>query len=155
MIYGHIDDTDAYQHLLKHPIWSAAFDWIKKMPADQKPGIVQLNGDDLFVNVHGYDTLEPEACRFESHKDYVDLQYCIEGGEVIDWVRQSLLEPDGAYDAPKDLQFYKPNGDSTRVLMLPGCYGIFFPSDAHRPKVRDSVHPSVKKLVVKIRRKTL
>ena len=174
MIYGHISASDGYAHLLPNPTWWLAFEWLKTVTAATPAGIQQLQGDEVYVNVHGYDTLPREQCRFESHRRYLDLQYCISGGENIDWSLAPGLEPDGAYDVDKDLQFYhppalvsSPTGPSSAsnvptpdsclltphfslLFMGPGSFAIFHPSDAHRPKAQDGVSRSVFKLVIKI-----
>ena len=164
MIYGHLSAADAYAHLLANPAWRLAFEWLKTVTALTPAGVQKLQGDDVYVNVHGYDTLPREQCRFESHRRYLDLQYCISGSENIDWSLASVLEPDGAYDADKDLQFYRapvvrsvdfpisrfPALPIYALPMSPGSFAIFHPSDAHRPKVQNGVSPSVYKLVIKI-----
>jgi len=150
MIYGNLNYKDAYQHLLSHPVWKRAFDWLESMPPDIRPNIYTIDGERMFVNVHGYDPLPREKCRYESHRRYLDLQYCIRGGELIDWHPASTLAAAGEYDEPKDLQFYQAAESLTTVHMRPGNYAIFHPSDAHRPKISDGVNPSVFKLVIKI-----
>ncbi|HZL44079.1 MAG TPA: YhcH/YjgK/YiaL family protein, partial [Verrucomicrobiae bacterium] len=97
MLYGHLSAPDTYAHLLVNPTWKLAFDWLKTVTPTTSPGVQKLEGDDVTVNVHGYDTLPRDRCRFESHRRYVDLQYCISGGEVIGWSLASTLEPDGEY----------------------------------------------------------
>lgn len=150
MIYGHLSAPDAYSHLLERPAWRFAFDWLAHLPEAPEPGIKELQGKDLYVNVHGYETLPREECRYESHRQYVDLQYCIHGGELIDWHLASSLTLDGPFDSDKDVQFYEPGSSLTTLHMVPGSFAIFFPSDAHLPKRADNRHRSVSKLVIKI-----
>lgn len=151
MIFGHISSPDTYQHLLAHPIWKQCFDWLKTVDANTPAGIQKLKGDDLVVNVHGYDTLPQADCRFESHRHVLDLQYCLRGGELIDWELASRLLPAAPYDEVKDVQFYQPAAVKTVLHMLPGHFAIFHPSDAHRPKCVDGIHPETFKLVIKVR----
>lgn len=150
MLFGHLHSPRTYEHLVHNESLLLALDWIKRMPPDQAFGIYQLRGDEIFVNVHGYETLSREQCRFESHRRYVDIQYCIDGGELIDHQWSTCLTPDGAFDTDKDLQFYQHQDAGTALRMTPGDFAIFFPEDAHRPKVADGKHPSVRKLVVKL-----
>lgn len=150
MLHGHLSAPDAYAHLLANPAWKFAFDWLRRLPADPEPGIRPLQGDDIYVNIHGYETLPPDQCRYESHRKYVDLQYCIAGGERIDWQLASTLRPSGPFETAKDLQFYEAGDSLTTIQMVPGSYAIFFPSDAHRPKCADGLNPSVSKLVIKV-----
>ena len=150
MLHGHLSTPDAYQHLLSNDAWRFAFDWLKRLPPNPEPGIRPLQGEDIYVNVHGYDTLPREQCRYESHRRYVDLQYCIQGGELIDWQLASTLKPAGPFDESKDLQFYELGNSLTQIQMVPGSYAIFFPSDAHLPKRADGRQSSVSKLVIKV-----
>ncbi|MGE3309534.1 MAG: YhcH/YjgK/YiaL family protein [Limisphaerales bacterium] len=150
MLHGHLSSPDSYTHLLTNAAWRFAFDWLSSLPADPPPGIHQLQGEDIYVNIHGYDTLPAEQCRYESHRRFVDLQYCIRGGELIDWQLVSTLKPAGPFEESKDVQFYEPGASLTQIQMVPGSFAIFFPSDGHRPKRADGIQPSVFKLVIKV-----
>ncbi|MBL9138391.1 MAG: YhcH/YjgK/YiaL family protein [Verrucomicrobiales bacterium] len=150
MLYGHLSDTEAYAPLLSNEAWRFAFDWLRRLPPDPEPGIRELRGPDLYVNIHGYETLPVAECRYESHRKYVDLQYCIRGGETIDWQRTVHLVPDGPFQMAKDVQFYLPAESHATLRMTDGNYAIFFPTDGHRPKQSDGRHPTVFKLVIKV-----
>lgn len=150
MIHGNLDSPDAIAPLLLHPVWREAFDFLKKLPENPPKGISPIRGDDMYVNVMEYETLPRQQCHFETHRRFVDLQYTIAGGEMIEWRRSSELELDGPYDEARDLQFYRLADAPTRVYMPPGYFAIFYPSDAHLPKVSDGMNPSVYKLVIKI-----
>jgi biofilm protein TabA len=132
-------------------MWREAFDWLRRMPAAPAEGIQRIRGDDVYVNVMRYQTLPRERCLYESHRCYVDLQYAIEGSELIECRRSSELQADGGYHAEKDLQLYQPADSTSRIHLRPGCFGIFFPCDAHRPKIADGQYSSVHKLVIKVR----
>ena len=150
MIHGHLDTSDAYAPLLRHPVWAEAFAFLQRLPARPETGTTLIRGEDMYVNVMEYSTLPRERCNFESHRKFVDLQYTIAGGEVIEWRRSMELDVAGPYDADKDLQFYRLPDSRTRIHMPPGHFAIFYPTDAHLPKVSDGLHVSVYKLVIKI-----
>lgn len=150
MLFAHIDLPTTYSPLHKSEIWKQAIDWIKTNSQKAEQGIYELRGKDMYVNVHGYETLPEEKCRFESHRKYIDLQYCISGGEQIAWQLTSNLIPDGQYDAPVDFQFYKPASHAGILNLTQGCFAVFFPQDAHRPKQYDGINQDIWKLVVKI-----
>lgn len=156
MLYGHIDEPETYAHLAKHPVWNQAFNWIRTN-ASSRPnmGIHPIIGDSMFANVMEYETVDRPGARYESHRKYIDLQYTISGSELIEWSLARTLRPDGNYDAEKDLQFYLPSDSKTLVHMLPSHFGIFFPQDAHMPKLRNGTDKLVYKLVVKIQRALL
>ncbi len=167
MIYAKLDTPSTYTPLIGHPVWEEAFEALRKLTADSPLGIIELRGKDMFINVHTYDTLPEEECRFEGHRDMIDVQYIIAGGELVDWILKEELEADGEYLVAKDFQYYAaPDSGSqesgvrsqatlTRVHLKAGYFGIFFPEDGHRPKLNDGIHTGVYKAVVKIHRKLL
>lgn len=156
MFYGKLDDVDTYASFLTHGVWIEALRWLRTMPADLTPGIHPLRGEQMFANVHGYETKPREACRYESHRRYIDLQYCIHGGEVIDWHPTGALEATDAYDAVKDaIHYAAPVVPDASIRMSPRSFAIFFPSDGHMPKVTNQRDARVEKLVIKIERKSL
>jgi YhcH/YjgK/YiaL family protein len=151
MIYGTLRDNNTYWPVARVPAIASALAWLQAMPKDQAPGVYELDGKKIYVNVHGYDTLARNECTFESHRVYADLQYCIEGGEVIDYAWRAELGTDrGPYDESKDVLFSDPPAHFSSLVMKPGDFAIFLPADAHRPKVHDSINPAIRKLVVKI-----
>lgn len=134
-----------------YPALREAFDWICALSGTPAPGVTELHGSMMYVNVHGYDTLPVGQCNWESHRHTIDLQYCIRGGEVIDWLPEGMLEPNGEYNAVKDIQ--KWHGtilSGTHMRMTPGAYSIFLPNELHRPKVSDGNNTNAYKLVVQI-----
>jgi len=150
LIFGHIDNPITYQPLLKNKIWLEALEWIKNNVDNTSGGIYELHGKDMYVNVHDYETLPLKSCRFESHRRYIDLQYCISGGEKIAWKPVADLKKDGEYDEKKDFQFYLSDIPGNILTFVPGTFGIFFPEDGHQPKVFDGGNTRVKKLVFKV-----
>lgn len=155
MIYGCLDEAEHWGFLKKHPVWAEAFSWLQSLPVDPEIGRFPLRGEEMFGLVMRYAVVPPEASRFESHRRFVDLQYTIAGGEKIAWARSAELSPDGGYDEEADLQFYKFSLSASMVHKTAGRFSIYYPSDAHLPKIADGTHPEVFKAVVKIGRHLL
>lgn len=167
MIYAKLDTPSTYTPLIGHPVWEEALAALRTLTPDSPLGIIELRGKDMFINVHSYETLPESECRFEGHRDMIDIQYIIAGGELVDWVLKEELQTDGEYLEAKDFQFYHaPDSGSqgagargqatqTRVHLKAGYFGVFFPEDGHRPKLNDGIHKGVYKAVVKIHRKLL
>lgn len=179
MIYAKLNAPSTYTPLLGHPVWDEALAALRQLDANSPLGIIELRGKDMFVNVHSYETLPESECRFEGHRDMIDVQYIIKGGELVDWVLKEELEEDGAYLVEKDFQYYAAPealriADSkwrmaddrgarmvdggmplTRLHLKSGYFGVFFPEDGHRPKIQDGIHKGVYKAVVKINRALL
>lgn len=155
MLLSHISYPSTYQLLTENSIWQLAIEWIKQQAHKSRCDIFELRGRDMFVNVHGYDTMQDHLCKFESHRRYVDLQYCISGGEKVEWMPTEDLEADGSYDEENDVQFYNTEKKGNMISFTPGMFGIFYPEDGHRPKISDEINTNIKKLVVKISLKLL
>lgn len=180
MIYAKLNTPSTYTPLIGHPVWEEALAALRELTEDSPLGIIELRGKDMFINVHTYETLPAEECRFEGHRDMIDVQYIIAGGELVDWVLKEELQADGEYLEEKDFQYYAApeasviedskwrmadDGEGemasddemplTRVHLKAGYFGVFFPEDGHRPKQNDGIHKGVYKAVVKINRALL
>jgi biofilm protein TabA len=150
MIFGNLSYSSTFGFLAVHPLWRLAFDWLRTVTPNTQPGVTELDGERVFASVQRYETLPAKQCRYESHRRYVDLQYCVGGGEIIDCGFSTDLETDGDFNEKKDVQFYLPPARSIPLLMAPGCFAVFFPVDAHAPKRSDEKNSSVHKVVIKI-----
>ena len=156
MIFSKLKNPSTHQPLIGHPVWEQALGFLLELNEESPLGITELRGDKLFVNVHTYLTKSDEDCRFEGHRNMIDLQYVIKGGEFIDWHLKDDLVMDGPYDE-KGLPvlqmsiktFRYPLKSRSRLL----CN--FFPEDGHRPQIKDGKNDSVLKAVVKIHRELL
>jgi YhcH/YjgK/YiaL family protein len=82
------------------------------------------------------ETSHPKALKeqkLEVHKKYVDVQYIVDGYDVISY--KSLLDCSQIckdYDEAKDIEFFNDKPDFN-ILINEGHFAIFFPSDAHAP----------------------
>lgn len=154
MIHDLLHSTTTKLLEARHPELTRAFDWLRAMPASPTDGVTELDGPEFFVNVHGYETKPADQCRWESHRHTIDIQYCISGGEGIDWAPPGTLQSLNDYDAVKEVEHWR--GDTTaRLMMIPGSYVVFLPNELHRPKIHDGTHKTVKKLVFKIHARRL
>ena len=154
MLHGHLDEPESYALLAGHPVWNRVFQWLRALPADAALGHHEIQGEQIYVSIQEYATLTRHEARFESHERYVDLQYTLSGLEGIDWAPRSSLKPDGPF--ANDVQFWLPPSEPvTTLCQSPRRFAVFYPSDAHRPKVRLEGQDQVRKLVVKIERELL
>jgi YhcH/YjgK/YiaL family protein len=154
MLHGHLDEPESYALLAAHPVWDRVFQWLRGLPADAALGHHEIQGEQIYVSIQEYSTLARYEARFESHERYVDLQYTLSGLEGIDWAPRSSLKPDGPF--ANDVQFWLPPSEPvTTLCQCPRRFAVFYPSDAHRPKVRLGSKDHVRKLVVKIEKELL
>jgi len=114
------------------------------------PGRYELDGSNLFVLVQAYDSIPREQGKWECHKNYIDIQYIAEGVEQIGCNNINKMKVTTEYNPEKDIAFLSGEGDF--ITFSKGSYGIFFPADAHMPKIAaDNIPAKVKKVVVKVK----
>ncbi len=130
--------------------WDQAFQFLKTADLKNLPvGTQELEGKHLYVAVSEYKGKEKADTRFESHKKYIDIQYVIQGKEIIGHTSLDNVKVVEPYNEEKDIAFYQSDsGDYSTAT--PGNFFIFFPDDAHRPSISAGDTTMVKKLVVKV-----
>jgi YhcH/YjgK/YiaL family protein len=115
-----------------------------------EPGKIELDGSNLFVLIQKYDTQPKDQGKWECHRSYIDVQYIAEGTELIGFNHIDKMKVSVAYNPEKDVEFLSGAGDY--VTLTKGSYGIFFPHDAHQPKLApEDIPGKVIKVVVKIK----
>jgi len=151
MIVAKLNDEKNWKSFLNHPIFSESFEWILKNAETASAGIHELGKPNWFVNVHGYATQSREQCVWENHTRTVDIQYIIEGVEGIDFARVEALGEPTLYKSETDTQKFSPESFASSHLVLhAGEFVVFFPGEAHRPKIAVGEPCALRKLVVKI-----
>ncbi len=126
------------------------FAWLETCGDLEAGTRVDFAGEQVFAAVNKLDTVPTGNARWETHREYVDLQYIVDGGETIEWAPATALSADGDYDAPRDVQFYGPSAAHVTLPMVPGKFVFLWPADAHKPGVADGAHGFVHKIVVKV-----
>ena len=81
----------------------ASTDW-----ETMEPGIHELDGKDIYVNVMEPELKKPADAKLEIHDAYIDIQVLIRGEqETFGWSeRADLRKPLGEFDAGKDIRFF-------------------------------------------------
>jgi len=132
--------------------WAKAFEFLGSPElAALETGRYDLDGDNVFVMISEYNTVDPEDAKFEAHRKYIDIQYLIRGSELIGIAPyetlDSLLHP---YDPEREVEFFTVKAGEMK-LANPSNFFIFFPEDAHMPQVKDGKKAMVRKAVVKLK----
>jgi biofilm protein TabA len=131
--------------------WDKAFTFIKENDlSTYRPGIYPIDGNNVFVKVTEMPSKDVDQTIWESHRNYLDIQFVIKGKEKMGIAPISSATASQSYDEVKDLTLYK-NAHGNFYLAEPGTFFIFFPSDAHRPGIKADGCAVVKKIVVKIK----
>ncbi len=90
--------------------------------------------------------------KFESHKDYADIHYCIKGQEKIEVnFKIEGLVTDGGYDVEKDLEFFEDTKEYTSIVLEEGDFLVVYPGQVHKPCCSVTDDKVLEKFVVKIK----
>ncbi|MBC2592957.1 YhcH/YjgK/YiaL family protein [Ruficoccus amylovorans] len=148
MIYDHLEQQFRYRNC--HPGLDLAFDYLAGFDPGTPDGRVDLDGDRVFALVQSYTTSPADGRQFESHYNYVDLQYMVSGEEIIYHSPLDVLSESIPYDAERDVIFY--SGAASQALILtPGMFTVLFPQDGHLPCCSHQADVESKKVVIKLR----
>ena len=135
-----------------NPKFEKAFDFIRTAIEEKKPvGKYEIDGKELYASVQEYTTKAPEDAKAEGHRNYIDIQYIIEGTEIMEIEDISGAELCSDYNSEKDVEFYKNAQKPSVCVFEDNEYAIFFPHDIHRPGMSYGRAQTVKKIVVKVR----
>ena len=138
--------------LTANPLMKMALDFLRRPDLCGLPdGEVEIDGRRVFAIVQRYRTAETSAPKFEFHRTYIDIQYLASGAEAIGWAPSGRMAVTEAYDADKDICFGTvKNREWTSVNLSAGQLAVFYPEDAHAPKLAAGASTPVNKIVVKV-----
>jgi biofilm protein TabA len=94
--------------------------------------------------------IRDQYCLAEGHLKHIDIQYLIEGEEVIEIYSIDEVELVQEYDTEKDYALYKPVKEGRKVILRPYEFLILYPNDLHIPGLASGNPQEVKKVVIKI-----
>ena len=119
--------------------------------AAMEPGRYDIN-EDFYILRQSYESKPSEACKFETHEKYVDIQWIIEGEEAIEVTDLNGMIITEPYDPAKDAQFYAtPDAPVSRVVVKAGSYMTLYPEIVHRAGLAEGKSVHVEKVVGKVR----
>jgi YhcH/YjgK/YiaL family protein len=146
MILDHIRNAGFYTRVSR-PI-AAALDFIQRQnPAEHTPGRIDLDGGAHALLLE-YETKPRAQSAWEAHRQFIDVQYIVEGEELFGYADLMSLAP-GKYDETRDVLTADGHGDT--IHLTAGHFIILGPEDAHVPALAVDDEPrTVRKIVVKI-----
>jgi biofilm protein TabA len=119
-------------------------------------GRYPIEGDDMIAIVQNPQTQPWETGMPEFHQRYLDIQYLLEGEEVIGFaIAQPELPLMTDQLAERDIAFVHPIANESRLLLTAGMFAIFFPGELHKPCRSVTQTQNIKKVVIKIDAKLL
>ena len=140
--------TASGKYIGMHPGFARAFEFLRTTDLRAlSPGRHDIDGDRMYVSIEHKEGRGEDGARLEVHRRYIDIQYTIEGVELIGWMPLArCTSPDGPFDETKDVGFFADR-PFTWVPVPAGSFTIFLPHDAHAPLAG---HGLLKKAIVKI-----
>lgn len=107
------------------------------------------NGGKVVVNAPAL-TRDGEGRNLEAHRNFLDIQYIVEGEEYMGWAPTDALDVAVEYSAQKDCSMHS---GACEFIHIPAgfCY-IVFPEDAHLPQVHlNGKQTQERKILVKLK----
>jgi YhcH/YjgK/YiaL family protein len=114
------------------------------------PGKYTIDGDNIFVIVQEYETLDAANEQMEAHKKHIDVQYMISGEEMVGHALFNGQAPSKEYSKEEDYMLFADT-PSFFTKLAEGTFMIFFPTDLHMPCIKVNESKKVKKAVVKVK----
>jgi YhcH/YjgK/YiaL family protein len=146
MILNRLESAERLERL--HPGFAAAFAFLRRADLDQlTAGRHEIDGPRLCAVVIRGQGRGKGGVKLEVHRRYIDIQYSVTDPDLIGWKPTRYCgNPEQPFNEAKDVQLFLDTPDSW-VTIPAGCFGIFFPEDAHAPQAAEG---AIHKVVVKV-----
>ena len=139
-----------YRYDFTEKKFQIAFAFLKREDlADLPEGWIEL-GEGVRASVQHYTTAPAEELKFETHEKHFDVQYLVEGIELLGCGTRAGMKEAIPYNAADDVTFYDDPDFSGSALLRAGDLVIFAPEDVHKPRVAAGAPMAVKKIVIKV-----
>lgn len=107
----------------------------------------------VFVNISTYNTKLRSEATYEAHREYIDIQFIIEGDEIIAVESLEAMHAHKclqAFAPGSDIELYEENDLGKDYHLTNGDYLILPPEAAHMPGVCVEKPGRVRKGVIKV-----
>lgn len=149
MIVDHMDFFNEYRSL--GPEFDSAFNFLSECKAHRiTDGRYPIEDDSVYALVQSYPTDEEQNRQYEAHRQFIDIQYVLEGSEIIYWLPIGQAPEGTEYSEELDAVLFQAQGGSP-LVMSEGFFAVLFPQDAHKPGCVLNKRMQVRKIIVKIR----
>ncbi|HEY8805283.1 MAG TPA: YhcH/YjgK/YiaL family protein [Clostridium sp.] len=151
MIFGDITNINDMEKIYSGSMMKA-INYLKNTNfLNMKTGTYEIDGKDIYAQVIDATTKEKCELRPEVHRKYIDVQFSVEGKEIIGFARdtgnnkisEELLKE-------RDIIFFEGMENEIDLIMKPGNFAILFPNDVHRPACVYNETCTIRKVIVKV-----
>lgn len=130
----------------------AGFEFLERTDLATLPmGKHEIHGDAVFALAMKAPSKAVAEARFESHRDYIDIQCLLSGEEMIGVAPVGQLQSATPYDTAKDLIFYATPDRYHELAIPPRHFAVFFPWEGHMPMCHSRGLHELHKVVIKVR----
>ncbi len=146
MIIDKLENISNYDAVSKKVI-----DFLMSLTPEIETGRYEID-ETSYANIDVYETKQPDNCKFEAHKKYIDIQMLLSGVEELDYMPVENLKVSQDYDEKRDIMFFESSAEPADTVILGNNkFAIIYPHEAHKPQITFGNSPQkVKKVVVKI-----
>ena len=111
------------------------------------------DSEHMYHTVQCYETKERKDTCWESHQNWIDIQYLRAGQERINVLVSKRGLEEAEKDEDLDVIFYRENGlvQENQVVLKPGMLAVFYPEDIHMGGICMEQPQAVEKVVFKVR----
>jgi YhcH/YjgK/YiaL family protein len=138
-------DISRYESVI--PGLAEAIETVKSIDS-LEPATYPLPGCGGRILVQKNTTKPAEGGLLEAHKNFLDIQYIVEGGETMGWAPLNTLTEAKAYNPDKDVWHF--DGERDFMFVRPGYCYVVYPEDAHQPGVHIETPNDYVKMVIKL-----
>lgn len=147
MIFDTLNNVDNYKGLGR--VYTALKFLSETDFSKMELGRYELDGDNIFYMVQSYDT-DPSKTVSEAHRKYIDIQFMVEGEEIIGVADISSEKELTEAKEENDVWFY--NCKTEPLTLSAGKYMVLYPNDLHCPGVATNGKAlTCRKVVVKVK----
>ena len=147
MIYDKLDHIETYKGLSEDLYLGLEF--LRNATPDTENGVHELNPRVKAI-VSEYETKSVNENGFEAHKKYIDIQYVLQGREMVCCLPLDQLQLTTPYKEENDVALYAACTQPLEMTIGEGRFAVFFPQDGHMPSLCLEHPEVVKKVVVKV-----
>lgn len=146
MIYDTLDHLEQYQGL--SPRLDRALELLRTIDfSSLEDGQYEVEGRDLFYSLQSYES-KPTNPTPEAHRDYIDIQFLVEGAEKIGVAPLADMTEEVEGHPERDIWFY--HGPVEEITLTKNRFAVFFPNDAHAPGVAPEQPAHCRKFLIKV-----
>lgn len=146
MIFDTLENIKNYEGLGR--VYTALEFLSKTDFAKMELGRYELSGDDIFYMVQRYET-DPDKTISEAHKKYIDIQFMVDGEEIIGIAPISCEKTETEAKPENDVWFYECKTEP--LTLIKNSFMVLYPNDLHCPGVAVDGAKACHKVVVKVK----